>query len=140
MELITLDLFAENDLASCFTKTSQVSYQQKITHLDASWPDLLAQTLPFNPVQTATNGPLLVMLPARKDKSRGALLTLNITECHNGAAVSSLSQVLETTSIPAKYFLSAKACAGILNRASKRGKALPPTLKAALEAQAKESA
>lgn len=34
------------------------------------------------------------------------------------------------------FLLSAKACAGILRRAEKRGKTLPPALKAALEAVA----
>ena len=47
---------------------------------------------------------------------------------------SRLSQILED-SAPPKYYLSAKACAGILNRASRRGKALPPELKSALENQ-----
>lgn len=36
-------------------------------------------------------------------------------------------------SIPQRYFLSAKACLGILRRAMSRGKQLPPLLKAALE-------
>ena len=45
--------------------------------------------------------------------------------------VSRLSQILED-SAPQKYSLSAKACAGILNRAQKRGKELPPELKEAL--------
>jgi hypothetical protein len=48
-----------------------------------------------------------------------------------------LSQILEDSPHP-KYSLSAKACQGILNRAAKRGKELPPELKAALEAQARE--
>jgi len=47
-----------------------------------------------------------------------------------------LSQVLEQGSIPAKYYLSAKACAGILRRAEKRGKALPTMLLQALQARA----
>jgi hypothetical protein len=34
---------------------------------------------------------------------------------------------------PEKYFLSAKACAGILRRAEKRGKELPTMLREALE-------
>jgi len=46
--------------------------------------------------------------------------------------VCSLSQVLERGSIPRRYFLSGKACAGILRRAAKRGKTLPPLLEAAL--------
>lgn len=48
---------------------------------------------------------------------------------------SSLSQILQTR-VPQKYYLSPKACLGILRRASVRGKELPPVLKAALERQA----
>jgi hypothetical protein len=40
--------------------------------------------------------------------------------------------VLERGSIPRRYFLSGKACAGILRRAAKRGKTLPPLLESAL--------
>lgn len=47
------------------------------------------------------------------------------------ARESTLSQILEAN-VPEKYFLSAKACAGILRRAEKRGKELPPMLKEAL--------
>ena len=44
----------------------------------------------------------------------------------------SLSEVLETEFVPSKYFLSAKACLGILRRAEKRGKDLPAMLGEAL--------
>ena len=44
----------------------------------------------------------------------------------------SLSQTLERASIPPQYYLSAKACAGILRRAEKRGKKLPSKLETAL--------
>ena len=47
-----------------------------------------------------------------------------------------LSQVLEKGSIPQRFFLSGTACAGILRRAEKRGKSLPPSLHAALQAVA----
>jgi site-specific DNA-cytosine methylase len=53
---------------------------------------------------------------------------------HNGVGESHLSQILEDTSHP-KYSLSAKACQGILNQASRRGKELPQILKEALESQ-----
>ena len=53
----------------------------------------------------------------------------------SGASVSRLSQILVDMAHP-KYSLSAKACLGILNRAEKRGKALPMELKEALERQA----
>jgi hypothetical protein len=47
--------------------------------------------------------------------------------------VCSLSDVLETGNVPPRFSLSAKACSGILRRAERRGKDLPPMLKAALE-------
>ena len=62
----------------------------------------------------------------------GGSLTLVTSECPSDAVESSLSAVLEPT--PAsKYYLSQRACAGILRRAAKRGKALPPRLEAALQ-------
>ena len=51
------------------------------------------------------------------------------------AIESFLSQILEDTPLP-KYYLSRKACLGILRRAAERGKGLPPQLKDALELQA----
>ena len=62
----------------------------------------------------------------------GVSMTLNTGECPSAARESTLSQILEANA-PEKYFLSAKACAGILRRAEKRGKELPPMLKEALE-------
>lgn len=64
----------------------------------------------------------------------GEFWTRNSSEWHNDADVSFLSDVLETQDVPQKYFLSPKACAGIIRRAETRGKALPSMLKAALEA------
>jgi hypothetical protein len=46
----------------------------------------------------------------------------------------SLSQVLEIGPVPQRYFLSEKACSGILRRAEKRGKQLPEALRSALQA------
>ena len=46
-------------------------------------------------------------------------------------SVSLLSQILEVN-VPQKYFLSARACQGILTRASRRGKPLPEVLRQAL--------
>lgn len=80
------------------------------------------------------------MLPDPKGKRRGECLTLNTLESPNDAAASSLSQVLmQGESIHPRYFLSARACQGILNRAAKRGKELPKSLKEALVAQAKSN-
>ena len=68
-----------------------------------------------------------------------AFLTLNTSECHSAAAASSLSDVLETGAVPQRHFLSAKACAGILHRAQRRGKVLPPSLEAALRSVSGDS-
>ncbi len=65
-----------------------------------------------------------------------AFLTLNTSEFHSAAVACSLSDVLETGDVPQRYFLSARACVGILRRAEKRGKELPAPLKAALESVA----
>ena len=58
-------------------------------------------------------------------------MTLNIGESPSVANESLLSQILEVD-VPLKYFLSARACRGILTRALRRGKALPDLLKTAL--------
>ena len=63
-------------------------------------------------------------------------LTLNTSEWPSDAAVCSLSDVLETGPVPPRFFLSQKACQGILRRAEKRGKKLPEPLRHALEAVA----
>lgn len=48
-----------------------------------------------------------------------------------------LSQILQVR-VPRRYYLSPKACQGILRRASARGKELPEILRKALERQAVE--
>jgi len=58
--------------------------------------------------------------------------TLSSTEWPSDAAVCSLSDVLETGAVPPQFFLSTTACRGILRRAEKRGKELPPKLYQAL--------
>ena len=62
--------------------------------------------------------------------------TLSISDWPNDASVCSLSQVLEAGNVPRRFYLTPRACAGILRRAEKRGKQLPPSLQAALSAVA----
>lgn len=71
---------------------------------------------------------------------RGECLTLNMSEwtvtlvpSPTDGLVSSLSDILVTGDIPLKYYLSPKACAGILRRADNRVKAIPNQLRTALE-------
>ena len=83
------------------------------------------------------NGQTPEWLNATSVKLHGASLTLNIGECPNVAVESFLSRILQPmTDVPEKYYLSAKACLGILRRAKERGKELPEELRIALERQA----
>ena len=68
--------------------------------------------------------------------SHGECLMLNLPEYHSAAVASSLSDILETGDVPRRFYLSPKACQGIVRRAEKRGKTLPPQLAAALQAVA----
>jgi site-specific DNA-cytosine methylase len=63
-------------------------------------------------------------------------LTLSTSEYHSEGGASLLSDILETGDLPQRYYLSATACKGILRRAKKRGKTLPPQLEKALRQQA----
>ena len=65
--------------------------------------------------------------------SHGECLTLSSSEWHSGADVCFLSDALEEGEVLQRYSLSPKACEGILRRARKRGRSLPPMLEEALE-------
>ena len=65
---------------------------------------------------------------------RGDALTLNTGVSPRAARGSSLWRILEPHP-HRRYFLSRKACLGILRRARRRGKVLPDTLREALELQ-----
>lgn len=67
--------------------------------------------------------------------SPGDCLTHNTGESPNVVVESTLSQILEEK-VPAKYYLSPKACLGIIKRSMKRGKGLPFVLLEALKKQA----
>lgn len=71
--------------------------------------------------------------------SHGECSTLNTSEWNHtlvpsrsDGGVCSLSDILETGDVPAQYYLSPKACRGILRRAQARGKTLPEPLRQAL--------
>ena len=67
----------------------------------------------------------------------GACLMLNTSEYpREGVVSSSLADVLVTHQVLPKYYLSPKACEGILRRAKRRDKTLPPVLQEALVRQA----
>ena len=58
----------------------------------------------------------------------------NIGESPNEERECTLWQIIEVNA-PQKYYLSPKACQGILRRATNRGKKLPPILEQALRRQ-----
>lgn len=70
--------------------------------------------------------------------SLGAYTMRSFGESPNDAVESRLSLILEDNP-PPRYYLSARACQGILNRAGKRGKELPPILRDALMQQVSRS-
>ena len=65
-------------------------------------------------------------------------LTLSTSEWPSDGVACSLSDTLETGTLSPRYYLSALACQGILRRAEKRGKNLPPQLQQALLSVAQE--
>ena len=121
---------------SLFTKTCLESLAIKPTHSGAWLQDLPVKM--FQLSHQGSGGRTLVVCLDPKEQWRGDSSTPNFSPWPNDAAVCSLSQVLEKGSIPPRFFLSGTACAGILRRAEKRGKSLPPSLHAALQAVALE--
>lgn len=94
-----------------------------------TYPDYLA------PMEELTSGSFSRRWPTSGfTTSPGECWTADTSECPNeGGEYSSLPDVLEAT-VPSRFYLSQKAAAGILRRAEKRGKNLPPALDKALRA------
>ena len=65
----------------------------------------------------------------------GGHWTLNTGASPREGRVCTLSQILQAH-VPPKYYLTKRACSGILRRARERGKPLPPQLEMALKMQA----
>jgi hypothetical protein len=108
-----LALLKNCDPSGSFGKMSQASIQQES---------------PEAPISPPLSGRWLnsgIISPTER-------LTLNTSESRSAAVDAYLSDILEIGDLPRRYFLSQKACAGILRRAERRGKELPPALKAAL--------
>jgi len=84
----------------------------------------------------ASGGLVLECYEDHPESPHGAYWTHSISGFRSAAAVY-LSSVLEPThSIPERYYLTPKACQGILRRARRRGKSLPPVLETALRLRA----
>ena len=94
-------------------------------------PALDNQTLPFLDLRGGADGARPVQSPETDGLWFGDSWTVNISEWPSAESVSLLSSTLEVNA-PEKYYLSARACQGILTRASRRGKKLPDLLQTAL--------
>lgn len=120
---------------SLFRKTYQehsAPTEEKIS--EPCWKNLPAwnnQTLQFLDLRRGADGTKPEQLQETDGLWLGDSLTLNIGESPKEESVSLLSQILEVN-VPQKYYLSARACQGILTRASRRGKPLPDILRQAL--------
>lgn len=96
-----------------------------------SLPAWNSQTLLFLDLRGGADGAKPEQSPERDGALLGDSSTLNIGESPNAERESLLSWILQVD-VPEKYYLSAKACRGILIRASRRGKKLKELLETAL--------
>ena len=94
-------------------------------------PALDKRTLLFLDLRGGADGAKPEQLPEMDGPWLGDSWTVNISECPREENVSLLSWILQVN-VPEKYYLSAKACRGILTRASRRGKKLQELLETAL--------
>ena len=81
-----------------------------------------------------TSSPSSLSWSASGMSADGDVLTLNTSEWPNegdGYSVCSLAAILEPHVAP-KYYLSSRACQGVLRRAERRGRTLPEALQRAL--------
>lgn len=95
-----------------------------------------SQTPIFQCLQVA-NGQPQEWLEGGRLTQLGESLTLNIGEYPSVENESTLSEILEDN-VPEKYYLSPKACWGILRRAKNKGRKLPDNLRIALEQKVAE--
>lgn len=120
---------------SLFGKTCQERSVQTEEKTSAPcWKNLPAwnnETLQFLDLRGGADGAKPEQSPETDGLWHGDSLTLNIGEFPKEESVSLLSQILEVN-VPQKYYLSARACQGIMTRASRRGKKLPELLQMAL--------
>ena len=136
MQLTIFDMMLEKNQQESYGKTSRASCPQKTTPSVPSWQDYVDVTPPSN--RQGTDGATQVWFMGKSGQPLGALWTPNISEwlSEGGGSLCSLQEVLEDGVLPTRYYLSPKACRGILDRAEKRGKPLPPQLQQVLHSVA----
>ena len=144
------------DLDLSFGKMSpELSQATEVRTFGVSWKNFVEskKTVFQFLCLTTESGRIAAQSPVTECLLHGDLWTLNISEYFNAVSESPsslttgeathptyyfresrLSEILQTE-VSEKYYLSARACEGILRRADKRGKELPEVLKTALENQ-----
>lgn len=126
MEVIQLSLFGK-----MFPERSVQTAEKTSAPCWKNLPAWKNQTLQFLDLRGGADGAKPEQLPEMDGPWLGDSSTLNIGECPREENVSLLSWILQVD-VPEKYYLSAKACRGILTRASRRGKKLQELLETAL--------
>lgn len=126
MDCVQLSLFGRT-YQEPFPATTEKTSEQSWKNLPA-WSN---QTLLFLDLRGGADGAKPEQSPETDGLWRGDSWTVNISEWPSAESVSLLSSTLEVNA-PEKYYLSARACQGILTRASRRGKKLPDLLQTAL--------
>lgn len=126
MEVIQLSLFGK-----MFPERSVQTAEKTSAPCWKNLPAWKNRTLQFLDLRGGADGAKPEQLPEMDGPWLGDSSTLNIGECPREENVSLLSWILQVD-VPEKYYLSAKACRGILTRASRRGKKLQELLETAL--------
>lgn len=134
MQQVQMSLF---DLNMPYGKTSQahsVATKAKISELSSkSFAKSKIKPPMFLDLRTG-NGTLAGVSWETDIPLPGECLMQDFGECPSVVEESGLSQILEVN-VPLKYYLSARACEGVLRRAERRGKELPEILEIALKQQ-----
>lgn len=125
----------ENIQLSLFGRTYPVLFQVGTERILE--PCLKKSQKPIFQCLQVENGQPQEWLEGEKLTPLGESLTLNIGEYPNVERESTLSEILEDN-VPEKYYLSPKACLGILRRAKNKGRKLPDNLRIALEQKVAE--
>ena len=124
MPLTQLDLFKENDLVSCFGKTSPLSYLPKTMRSDSSWLLSLAATFPLQPEQE--DGRMRVFLSDPNASQRGESWMLNTLDSPNDVVECSLSHVLLGGGLdPTKILFERKGLPGDSDKSQAQGESSP---------------
>lgn len=126
MEVIQLSLFGK-----MFPERSVQTAEKTSAPCWKNLPAWKNRTLQFLDLRGGADGAKPEQLPEMDGPWLGDSSTLNIGECPREENVSLLSWILQVD-VPEKYYLSAKACRGILTRASRRGKKQQELLETAL--------